>query len=152
VATTCHIAGRVTWLPEAGAVIRRGGRLMAVDNQPVELFYGSLPLWRDLAVGVDDGPDVRQLERNLVALGYDPDRAITVDEHFSAATAAAVERWQEANGLDQTGRFTISMPVVFLPWAACVQTLNLNVGGRAAPGAPASPSPRTSTRSASTST
>jgi multidrug efflux pump subunit AcrA (membrane-fusion protein) len=131
------IAGRVTWLPEAGAVIRRGGRLLTVDNRPVRLFYGSLPLWRDLSVGVDDGPDVRQLERNLVALGYDPDRAITVDEHFSAATAAAVERWQEANGLDQTGRFTMSMPVVFLPWAARVQTRNLSVGGRAAPGAPA---------------
>jgi multidrug efflux pump subunit AcrA (membrane-fusion protein) len=131
------VAGRVTWLPEAGAVIRRGGRLLAVDNRPVQLFYGSLPLWRDLSVGVDDGPDVRQLERNLVALGYDPDRAITVDEHYSAATAAAVERWQEANGLDQTGRFTMSMPVVFLPWAARVQTLDLSVGGRAAPGAPA---------------
>lgn len=131
------VSGRVTWLPKAGAVIRRGGRLLAVDNRSVQLFYGSLPPWRDLTEGVDDGPDVKQLERNLVALGYDPDHAITVDEHFSAATTAAVERWQKARGLDRTGRFTTAMPVVFLPWAARVQTLNLSVGGRAAPGGPA---------------
>ena len=118
-------------------MIGRGGTLLAVDNQPVQLFYGSIPPWRDLADGVDDGPDVKELERNLVALGYDPDRTMTVDDHFTAATAAAVERWQKAHGLDQTGRFTTGMPAVFLPWAARVQTLNATVGGRAAPGAPA---------------
>jgi peptidoglycan hydrolase-like protein with peptidoglycan-binding domain len=130
------LAGRVTWLPKAGAVIRRGGTLLEVDNQPVQLFYGGVPTWRDLAEGVDDGPDVKELERNLVALGYDPDGAITVDDHFTWATAAAVRRWQEARGLDQTGRFTSGMPAVFLPWAARVQTLSATVGGRAAPGAP----------------
>jgi peptidoglycan hydrolase-like protein with peptidoglycan-binding domain len=131
------LAGRVTWLPKAGAVIGRGGTLLAVDNQPVQLFYGSIPAWRDLADGVDDGPDVKELEWNLVVLGYDPDRTMTVDDHFTAATAAAVERWQKARGLDQTGRFTTGMPAVFLPWAARIQTLNATVGGRAAPGAPA---------------
>jgi multidrug efflux pump subunit AcrA (membrane-fusion protein) len=131
------LAGRVTWLPRAGAVIRRGGTLLAVDNQAVQLFYGSKPAWRDLSVGVDDGPDVKELEQNLVALGYDPDHLITVDEHYSWATAAAVKRWQDARGLDKTGRFTTTMPAVFLPWAARVKTLNATVGGRAAPGAPA---------------
>jgi len=130
------LAGRITWLPKAGAVIRRGGTLLAVDNQPVQLFYGNLPPWRDLSVGVDDGPDVKELEQNLVALGYDPDHQVTVDEHFTAATAAAVKRWQDARGLDQTGRFTTGMPAVFLPWAARVATLNASVGARAAPGGP----------------
>jgi multidrug efflux pump subunit AcrA (membrane-fusion protein) len=131
------LSGRVTWLPRAGAVIRRGGTLLAVDNRPVQLLYGSLPPWRDLSVGMDDGPDVEQLERNLAALGYDPDHRMTVDEHFTAATAAAVRRWQKARGLDQTGAFTTGMPAVFLPWAARVQALSASVGGRAAPGAPA---------------
>ena len=67
------------------------------------LLYGRLPAWRKLSVGVDDGPDVRQLEQNLVALGYDPDRAITVDSHFTWATRAAVQRWQEVLGLEETG-------------------------------------------------
>jgi peptidoglycan hydrolase-like protein with peptidoglycan-binding domain len=128
------LGGRITWLPTAGQVIGRGGTLLAVDNQPVQLFYGSKPAWRDLSVGVDDGPDVKQLEQNLAALGYDPDHQMTVDDHFTWATAAAVKRWQKARGLDQTGTFTTGMPAVFLPWPVRVNTLNASVGGQAAPG------------------
>jgi peptidoglycan hydrolase-like protein with peptidoglycan-binding domain len=132
------LSGRVTWLPTAGQVIGRGGTLLSVDNQPVQLFYGAKPAWRDLAVGVDDGPDVKQLEQNLVALGYDPDHQITVDNHFTWATKAALKRWQKARGLDQTGTFTTTMPAVFLPGAVRVNTLSGSVGGQAAPGQAAS--------------
>jgi peptidoglycan hydrolase-like protein with peptidoglycan-binding domain len=128
------VSGRITWLPTAGTVIRRGGTLLAVDNKPVQLFYGSLPPWRDLSVGVDDGPDVKQLEQNLVALGYDPDHQITVDNHYTWATKAAVKRWQKARGLAQTGVFTTAMPAVVLPWPVRVNTLSGSVGGQAAPG------------------
>jgi peptidoglycan hydrolase-like protein with peptidoglycan-binding domain len=131
------LQGRITWLPTAGAVIRRGGTLLAVDNQPVQLFYGAKPAWRDLSTGVDDGPDIRQLEQNLAALGYDPDHQMTIDDHYTAATATAVKRWQKARGLDQTGVFTTAMPAVFLPWAVRVNTLSGSVGGQAAPGGPA---------------
>jgi peptidoglycan hydrolase-like protein with peptidoglycan-binding domain len=130
------LSGRITWLPTAGQVIRRGGTLLMVDNKPVQLFYGTKPAWRDLATGVDDGPDVKQLEQNLVALGYDPDHAITIDNHYSWATKAAVKRWQKARGLDQTGVFTTGMPAVFLPWAVRVKTVSANVGDHAAPGGP----------------
>jgi hypothetical protein len=140
------LSGRITWLPTAGRVIRRGGTLLAVDNTPVQLFYGPKPAWRDLATGVKDGPDIHQLEQNLVALGYDPDHAMTVDDHYSWATAAAVRRWQKARGLDQTGTFTTTMPAVFLPWAVRVKTVNANVGDRAAPAGRPTPPPRTSTR------
>jgi peptidoglycan hydrolase-like protein with peptidoglycan-binding domain len=131
------LSGRITWLPTAGQVIRRGGTLLAVDNKPVQLFYGTKPAWRDLQVGVDDGPDVKQLEQNLVALGYDPDHQLTVDNHYTAATAAAVKRWQKARGLAQTGVFTTTMPAVFLPWPVRVKELSGSVGGQAAPGQPA---------------
>jgi peptidoglycan hydrolase-like protein with peptidoglycan-binding domain len=131
------LQGRITWLPTAGQVIGRGGTLLAVDNKPVQLFYGAKPAWRDLANGVDDGPDVKQLEQNLVALGDDPDHQLTVDNHYTAATAAAVKRWQKARGLAQTGKFTTAMPAVFLPWPVRVNTLSGSVGGQAAPGQPA---------------
>jgi peptidoglycan hydrolase-like protein with peptidoglycan-binding domain len=63
---------------------------------------------------MSDGPDVRQLEANLVALSFDPDRAMTVDDHFSWATAAAVKRWQQAIGRAQSGAVALGQ-VVFLP-------------------------------------
>jgi peptidoglycan hydrolase-like protein with peptidoglycan-binding domain len=130
------LQGRITWLPKVGQVVGRGGTLLSVDNRPVQLFYGPKPAWRDLSTGVDDGPDIRQLEQNLVALGYDPDQQITVDNHFTWATKAAVKRWQQARGLDQTGSFTTGMPAVFLPWAARVKTVDASVGSQAAPGGP----------------
>jgi peptidoglycan hydrolase-like protein with peptidoglycan-binding domain len=130
------LQGRITWLPTVGQVIGRGGTLLSVDNRPVQLFYGTKPAWRDLSAGIDDGPDVKQLEQNLVALGYDPGHQITVDRHFTWATEAALKRWQKARGLDQTGVFTTAMPAVFLPWATRVERLSAEVGGQAAPGGP----------------
>src|SRR5262245_12528939 len=130
------LQGRITWLPKVGRVIRHGGTLLAVDNQPVQLFYGTKPTWRDLAVGVDDGPDVKQLEQNLVALGYDPDHQVAVDDHYNWATKAAVKRWQKARGLDQTGTFTTAMPALLLPWPARVKTVDASIGSHAAPGGP----------------
>ncbi len=53
-------------------------------------------LWRDLAIGVDDGADVRALEEALALLGYGD--GLTVDETFTSVTAAAVERWERDLG------------------------------------------------------
>src|SRR5262245_52308521 len=74
-----------------------------------------------------DGADVRQLEANLVALGYDPDRAITVDGHYSWATAAAVRRWQKASGRARTGAVQLGQ-VVFLPGPVRVAAVTATVG------------------------
>ena len=63
-------------------MVSLGLALFLVVAKPVPLLYGRLPAWRDLSVGVDDGPTCA-VEQNLVALGYDPDRAITVDNHFT---------------------------------------------------------------------
>lgn len=127
--------GTITWLPQEGAVVRRGQTLYRVDGKPVQLLCGKLPAWRELAVGVDDGSDVRQLERNLVALGHDPDRAITVDDHFTSATRAAVRRWQEAVGLPETGTMRPG-DAVWQPGAVRVGELKAAVGDAARPGTP----------------
>lgn len=70
-----------------------------VDDTPVPLLYGRLPLYRTLAEGTE-GADVLQLERNLSALGY---TGFTVDKTFGSATTAAVKRWQEDLGVTETG-------------------------------------------------
>ncbi|MEV0639144.1 peptidoglycan-binding domain-containing protein [Streptomyces sp. NPDC050619] len=42
--------GTVTWLPEQGATVERGGTLLRVDDRPVVLMYGMLPMYRDMAL------------------------------------------------------------------------------------------------------
>jgi peptidoglycan hydrolase-like protein with peptidoglycan-binding domain len=49
---------------------------------------------------------VRQLERNLEALGYDAGGRMTVDDEYTWATAAAVRALQEDRGLEETGEMS----------------------------------------------
>ncbi len=63
-------AGTLTWLPAVGTVVHRGGRLYTVDAQPVVLFVGDLPLYRTIDPTATPGPDVREVNANLRALGY----------------------------------------------------------------------------------
>jgi peptidoglycan hydrolase-like protein with peptidoglycan-binding domain len=139
-----RLGGTFTWLPAVGAVVLRGGTLFKINNLPVVLMYGSVPAYRALSEGVSDGPDVGELNANLGALGYDSEGAIGVSEHFGAATAAAVRRWQHAEGLAETGKVELGR-VVFAPGARRVTTVHVVVG-QDPPGAeseaqpPASPS------------
>ncbi|MBM7078032.1 HlyD family secretion protein [Micromonospora humida] len=64
-------SGTVTWLPAAGATVTRGKQLYRIDDRPVPLFYGGLPLYRDLAEPGTVGRDVRVVATNLKALGYE---------------------------------------------------------------------------------
>jgi HlyD family secretion protein len=125
--------GIVTRVPAVGAVVGRGQPLYELDGQPVPLWYGTRPAWRAFQLGMSDGPDVRQLEANLVALGFDPDRAITVDRHYSQATAAAVRRWQQAAGRARTGAAPLGQ-VLFLPGPIRVATVTATVGAPLAAG------------------
>ncbi|HKT00514.1 MAG TPA: peptidoglycan-binding domain-containing protein [Rugosimonospora sp.] len=119
--------GTITWLPASGAVVTRGKSVYKVDNHPVPLLYGSLPLYRSLAPGVS-GDDVAEFERNLYALGY---RGFTVDSDYTSATASAVKRWQSDLGLTQTGRIDPGQ-VVLASGAVRVATLKAAVGDQAA--------------------
>lgn len=96
---TAHGHGTLTWLPSPGTTIGRGQPAYRVDNVPVPVFFGTLPLYRTLAPG-DSGPDVAEVESNLSALGY---TGFTVDDRYSSATAGAVRRWQSDLGATQTG-------------------------------------------------
>jgi hypothetical protein len=111
-----HAQGTVTAVPSPGTVVERGQSLYSVDNRPVTLLYGDLPAWRRLAAGMTDGPDVKQLEANLVALGHATEAEVTVDEKFTAATTTAVKRWQKSLGLEETGVVELGQ-AVFLPGA-----------------------------------
>jgi peptidoglycan hydrolase-like protein with peptidoglycan-binding domain len=122
-----QLNGTITALPEEGAVIGRGDVLYRVDEQPVVLFLGDVPVWRTLREGVDDGADVEQLELNLRALGYDDDHEMTIDRHFDWATTVAVEAWQEAAGLDATGAVPLGQ-IVFQPGERRVGAVSASIG------------------------
>jgi hypothetical protein len=89
-----------TMLPEAGAVIRRGQALYAIDGAPTLLLYGPAAAWRAFRPGMSPGRDVAELNRNLDALGYGHSLA---GERFGATTAQAVRALQAAHGQDPTG-------------------------------------------------
>ncbi len=102
--------GTLTWIAPVGSTVKRGEPLFRVDERPVVALYGSLPLYRVLRDG-SKGRDVRQLERNLAALGY---TGFPVDNAYTAATAAAVRTWQARLGLRESGTVELGQ-VVFTP-------------------------------------
>jgi hypothetical protein len=127
--------GTITRLLEPGTVVRRGRALYDVDDAPAAwLLYGSLPAWRDFSPSMSDGDDVRQLERNLRALGYDADHDMTIDDDWTWATTAAVERFQAARAMSEDGTLTRG-EVVFRPGPARIGQVRATVGQSVAPGA-----------------
>jgi peptidoglycan hydrolase-like protein with peptidoglycan-binding domain len=119
-----RLSGTVTALPAIGEVVRRGQPLYGLAGEPVVLMYGAVPAYRALAEGVGEGKDVEQLERNLAALGYEPG---TVDEAFTASTAAAVAAWQEGLGLEASGEVELGR-VAFLPGPQRTTKLEATLG------------------------
>lgn len=96
---TGHGKGTLTWLPAPGTVVGLGKPVYSVDLLPVPALHGTIPPYRPLAPDVT-GPDVRQLEDNLAALGY---TGFTVDEEYTGSTGDAVRAWQADLGREQTG-------------------------------------------------
>jgi peptidoglycan hydrolase-like protein with peptidoglycan-binding domain len=140
-----ELGGTVTWLPQPGDVVRPDHRLLSLDGMPVVLMSGRVPMYRSLSEGVASGPDVHELNADLVALGYDPYGEITVDDHFGAGTADGVDRWEAAHGLTQDGQVQLGR-MVFLPGSRRVAAVNVSVGQTVPSGAAAAVMTTTSDR------
>lgn len=128
-----HISGTYTALPALGSTIEPGQALYRVDNLPVVLMIGDTPAYRAFGLGMTDGPDVAQLESNLIALGDAHGLFSAPSGHFSTLTADAVERWQTANGFTANGQIPLGV-IVFLPTAVLVGAQSVALGQPAAPG------------------
>jgi hypothetical protein len=120
-----------TWLPQAGDIITQDQTVYSVSNQPVPLLYGSIAAYRAFYVGMSDGADVGQLTRDLIALGYAA--GLTQSDHYSSATATAVNRWQSALGLPATGEVLLGQ-VVFEPGPIRVTSVTPSLGASVAGG------------------
>ena len=135
-------SGTYTWLPAPGQVIKQGQSLYRLDGNPVVLLYGSTPAYRSLSQGAR-GPDVRELNTDLVALGYARASAQSrAADYFGEATTTALKKLQAHLGVAQTGTLTLGQ-AVFLPVAARVASIeatqDVTLGAVACPGPPDCP-------------
>lgn len=116
--------GVVTASHPTGTVVRPGESLIRVNERPVILAAGTMPLYRTLEkvdtrqrdennkrLRLLEGPDVRQLQQLLVDTGHDADGTLELDGVFGSSTEKAVKAWQGATGLAATGRVDSSQLV-----------------------------------------
>ena len=103
--------------------------LFDVNGVTIRGIPSVVPLYRDLAEG-DEGEDVKALQRALAITGYDPG---DVDGDFGDGTVEALTDWQEANGLDETGKLALAGFVSYTP-GATILDLAVEVGAKAGPG------------------
>ena len=107
--------------------------LYRVNNGPVVLLHGSTPAYRTLSAGAS-GPDVAELNADLVALGYATRAQLSPKSaSFGPATITAVEKLQAAVGVTQNGTLTLGQAVIE-PTAVRVTSVSAQLGGSAQPG------------------
>jgi peptidoglycan hydrolase-like protein with peptidoglycan-binding domain len=125
--------GTYTKLPAPGQVTSPGHVLYRVNNGPVVLLRGSTPAYRMLSAGAT-GPDVAELNADLVALGYATRAQLSPGSaSFGPATTTAVDKLQAALGVTQTGTLALGQ-AVFEPTAVRVTSVSAQPGGAARPG------------------
>jgi hypothetical protein len=123
------LSGTITWLPSVGQVIRPGQTLFKVNAQPVILMNGATPAYRDLTPFDTAGQDILELNRDLVALGFNPD-GIIVNDTWQWATTAGVDAFQASLGEPRTGSLLLGN-VVFLPGDRQVSVIEGTLGAPA---------------------
>jgi hypothetical protein len=114
-------SGTFTWLPAVGNTVRQGHVIYRVSGSPTALLYGNVPAYRDLSEGLT-GPDVTELNKDLVKLGYATAAALGPRagwDYYSDETAYAVEQLQANLGLTETGTLSLG-EAIFLPGAALI--------------------------------
>jgi peptidoglycan hydrolase-like protein with peptidoglycan-binding domain len=110
-------SGTVTQSRDESAIVAFGAELIRIDDRPVFLAEGTMPMYRELVrvdtrqrdqngdrLELQTGDDIVQLQRFLASAGFDAEGELEVDGEFGPTTEQAVKEWQEAVGLPVTGR------------------------------------------------
>jgi hypothetical protein len=125
--------GIVTDLPAVGDIVKPGQVLYEVNGSPVVLLRGSVPSYRSLSQGMS-GPDVRELNADLVALGYATAAELDpTSDDFTWRTRDALKKLQDDLGVDKTGVLALGQ-AVFLPTPVRITAQSIAVGTPAPPG------------------
>jgi len=126
-------AGVVTSEVAVGSVCGDGSRLYSVNDAPVFLVVGSIPLWREITVG-DVGPDVGEIKAVFASLTRS--RQLTATDSYSAADAGVVHLWQATHGYGEAGGSIPLGEFLAEPTTVLVSGYQSSVGSTVAPGQP----------------
>ena len=113
----------------AGATPQTLQRLLTVSSKPIYAFVSPTPLYETLSTSLSTGDqtaNVAALQRALKAEGYFTG---TVNGDFGSTTKTALEAWQSAQGLSETGEITTSN-FVWVPTGAAIESWNVVLGGQ----------------------
>jgi hypothetical protein len=127
------VSGTYTNVLSPGTVVEPGQVLYRVDNEPVVLLNGGVPAWRAFAAGMSDGPDVQELEGDLIVLGDARGLLTQPTAHYGPDAVAAVERWQTTLGVPATGTVDLGT-IVFEPTVVRIEAAMVAPGQRASDG------------------
>ncbi|MER5711383.1 peptidoglycan-binding protein [Streptomyces sp. NPDC002122] len=126
------VEGTITVAAPEGKTLTMGEALYELNDKPVTLLYGPVPMFREMKTG-DGGSDVLQLERNLRDLGWGA--GLYVDTRYGKDTEAAVKRWQKSLNREPTGRVGKG-DVVFQPGKVKVVSADAALADQVAPNGP----------------
>ncbi|RSS57232.1 peptidoglycan-binding protein [Streptomyces sp. WAC01280] len=126
------VEGTITVAAPEGKTLTMGEALYELNDKPVTLLYGPVPMFREMKNG-DRGSDVLQLERNLRDLGWGA--GLYVDTRYGKDTEAAVKRWQKSLNREPTGRVGKG-DVVFQPGKVKVVSADAALADQVAPNGP----------------
>ena len=102
--------------------------LVSLSGTPLYAFVSSSPLYETLSTGLSSGDQVTNVEvlqRALTSAGY---YSGSIDGVFGTTTQTALEDWQAARGLSETGEVTTAQ-FVWVPKGAVIESWNVTIGG-----------------------
>ncbi len=132
-ATGTRMVGTATELPAVGTVVTQGQVLYRIDNQPVILLYGTTPVFRAFGPGMTVGPDLVQLEQDLIQLGYGQPYGLLANGDFNFSDEQAVRAFNQAEGLPSGDQLALGT-VLFEPGPVVVAADSVGLGASVAAG------------------
>ncbi len=128
--------GTYTNLPDIGDILVLGDEIYEVDGtRSSYLMYGNRPAYRALDIDSENGPDVKQLEQSLKAIGFSGVLGAKFDPdwNFRQKTEVAIKRWQKRTNQDQDGRIEMG-EITFLPGDVRITEVLPQLGSRSQAG------------------
>jgi peptidoglycan hydrolase-like protein with peptidoglycan-binding domain len=101
--------------------------LVSLSGTPLYAFVSPSPLYETLSTSLSSGAQVTNVEvlqRALTSAGY---YSGSIDGVFGTTTQTALEDWQDAQGLSQTGEVTTAQ-FVWVPKRAVIESWNVGLG------------------------